>query len=353
MKKLDLYLARNVVIGVLAALFIIAAVDWLGDLFYQVSKMSANDKISRVIVLTLLDFPHKLHEFLPSSLLIGVLLSLGQLAAGSELAAIGSSGYSRLRVGLIASFVGVLMITAVSGFVEFYGAAADRIAAKYQQTNLDSGVLVASDESYWIRDRDRFVRIGQAVSPNYLRDISVYNFTHEQGITSIGEADEALREAETWELRNFRQSYFNDDRVDVEIAEKYVWPNLFAANFLSSLTTDPFKLSLRRLHEYIAYLDDNRLDASAYRVAFFKRIAVPFTGLAMLMLALPLVFRPRQLGGVGQRLFFGIVIALVVYVIIEAITNGAVVYQVPPAIAAFLPTLILLGLSLFAFRFTR
>ena len=353
MRRLDFYLAKNVVVGVLAALFIIAAVDWLGDFFYQVSKMSSDDQVSRVLIVTLLDFPHKLHEFLPSSLLIGVLLSLGQLAASSELVAVGASGYSRLRVGLIASVVGCVLILLVIGLVEFYGTKADKFAAKYQKTNLEAGVLVASDESYWLRDQDRFVRIGQAVSQDYLRDVSVYTFTETQGIAWIGEAEEAVRTDNDWQLVDFRQSFFEDDQVSVEISDDYSWPGLFSTNFLRSLTTDPFKLSLRRLNEYIVYLDQNRLDASGYRIAFFKRIAVPFTGLAMLMLALPLVFRPRQLGGMGQRLFFGIVIALIVYVIIEAITNGAVVYQISPIIAAFLPSAILLLFSIFAFRFTR
>ena len=73
----------------------------------------------------------------------------------------------------------------------------------------------------------------------------------------------------------------------------------------------------------------------------------------MMMLALPLVFRPRQLGGIGQRLFVGVVIALIVYIIIEAFTNAVVVYQIPPLIGTFLPALIIFSLSAFAFKFTR
>ena len=100
-------------------------------------------------------------------------------------------------------------------------------------------------------------------------------------------------------------------------------------------------------------MEDNKLDASEYKVALFKKIGVPLTGLAMLLLALPLVFRPRQMGGAGQRLLIGIVIALLVYIFVEAITNGAVVYQVPPIVVAFLPATILLACSFLAFKFAR
>lgn len=132
-----------------------------------------------------------------------------------------------------------------------------------------------------------------------------------------------------------------------------MWDELLSANLLGSLSTDPAHLSMRRLYEYISYLDENRLDAAEYKIVFFKKVAAPFTGLAMLMLALPLVFRPRQLGGVGQRLFFGIVVALIVHVLVEAFSNGALVYQLSPIISAFLPSIIIFMLAVFAFRFTR
>ena len=353
MRKLDLYIAKSVFIGVISALFIIAAIDWLGDLFYQVGRMSADDRFSYVVVFTLLDLPHKLLEFLPSSLLIGALLSLGQLASSSELIASGAGGCSRLRVAAVASVVGLMLMIGIGVFVELYSPAADRIAAKYQQNQLADGVLLASDESYWVRDRERFVRIGSAISTDYLRNITIYSFDERGEVAWIGRADGAIRKDEQWNLINFHQSHFGEQQVTMDQSSNFAWQDLFLSNFLQSMTSDPFKLPLRRLTEYISYLDDNHLDAIAYRVALYKRIALPFTGLAMLLLALPLVFRPRQLGGIGQRLFIGIVIALLAYVIIEAVTNGAVVYRISPILAAFAPMVIIMGLAAIAFRFTR
>ena len=353
MNRLDLYIAKTVLIGVIAALFIIAAVDWLGDLFYQVGRMSADDQFSPIVVLTLLDIPHKLFEFLPSSLLIGALLSLGQLASSSELVASGASGCSRLRIAVVACAVGLLLTICVGLVVEFYSPISDKFAARFQQGEQADNVLLASDDSYWMRDRDRFVRIGGVISPDYLRDITIYSFDDNGSIAWVGQADEAIRKQETWNLSNFRRSYFGDDQVTMDQSSNYLWEDLFLTNFLQSMTADPFKLPIKRLYTYISYLDANHLDATAYRVALYKRMAVPFTGLAMLLLALPLVFRPRQLGGMGQRLFFGIVIALLAYVAIEAITNGAVVYQLSPVLAAFLPMMLIMGFSVIAFRIIR
>ena len=353
MSRLDIYIAKTVFIGIIAALFIVAAVDWLGDMFYQVGRMSANDQFSHIVVFTLLDIPHKLIEFLPSGLLIGALLSLGQLASSSELVASGASGCSRLRIGLVVCLVGLLLTFAIGALVEIYAPTSDKIAAKYSQSEGADNVLLASDESYWVRDRDRFVRIGSAISPQYFRDITIYSFGEQRNIAWIGQADAAIQKDNKWTLDNFRRSHFNDDQVSIDQPVNFVWQDLFLSNFRQSMTSDPFKLPMQRLYKYISYLEANHLDSMTYRVALFKRIAMPFTGLAMLLLALPLVFRPRQLGGMGQRLFIGIVVALLIYVVVEAITNGAVVYRFSPLIAAFLPPIVILGLAAIAFRYSR
>jgi lipopolysaccharide export system permease protein len=352
MKILDIYLARSVLVGVIVALLIICAIDWLGDLFHQVGRMSDGDKFSDVLMPTLLDIPHKLFEFLPSSMLIGTLFSLGQFAASSELTAAGASGYSRLRVGVISCVSGLIITIVLSVIVEAYLPISNKISLAVKQSEQEN-ILLASDESYWVRDQNRFIRIGRAVSQDLLNDLAIYNFNQNGEIESINEAESAIRKQGVWRLNDYRSSQFGSNKVVAEFAETYPVPKLFLSSFLQSVTSDPFKMSVQRLYEYIYYLEENHLDAREYRVALFKRMAVPFVGLAMLLLALPLVFRPRQLGGAGQRLLIGIVIALLIYIVVEAITNGAVVYQFSPMLAAFLPVIIILACSIFAFRFTR
>ena len=352
MKILDIYLARSVLIGVIVALLIICAIDWLGDLFYQVGRMDSGDKFSDVLILTILDVPHKLFEFLPSSMLIGTLFSLGQFAASSELVAVGASGYSRYRVGVMSCIAGLLIALVLSVFVEMYAPISDKLSLAMKQKEQEN-ILLASDQSYWVRDQNRFIRVGRAVSQDLLNDLAIYSFGQDGEIDSISESKSAIRKQGAWQLNDYRSSQFASDKVLAETADIYPVPKLFLSNFLQSVASDPFKMSMRRLYEYIYYLEDNHLDAREYKVALFKRMAVPFVGLAMLLLALPLVFRPRQLGGAGQRLLIGIVIALVAHLIVEVIANGAIVYNFSPALVAFLPVIIILACSMVAFKFTR
>lgn len=352
MKILDLYLARSIMLGVLVALLIICAIDWLGDLFYQVGKMNSGDKFSEVIVLTLLDVPHKVFEFLPSSMLIGALFSLGQFAAGSEMVAVNACGCSRFRVGMSACAAGLVITILLSVLVEMYVPLGERISLSMQQSEQEN-ILLASDESYWVREQDRFIKVGQAVSQVLLNDVEIYTFNEEGEPESISQATSAFNIRGSWQLNEFHRSHINENKVIAESFEEHVVPKLFLSHFLQSVTLEPNKMSVQRLHEYIGYLEQNHLDVREYKVALFKRMAVPFVGLSMLLLALPLVFRPRQLGGAGQRLLIGIVIALLIYIFVEVLTNGAVVYRLSPVLVAFLPVTIILLLSVLVFRFSR
>lgn len=352
MKSLDIYLARAVFVGIVIALLIICAVDWLGDLFYQVSRMDAGDKFSDVLLITLLDIPHKFFEFLPSSMLIGTLFSLGQFAASSELVAVGASGYSRLRVGVVSCVTGLLITLIMSLFIEFYIPYGERLSLSLNQSKSEN-VLLASDQSYWVRDQSRFIRVGQAVSKDLLNNIEIYQFDDEGGMSSISRIESAIKDGEEWRLQKYRSTHFSANKVSTDNVDSRGVQAIMFSNLLQSVTSDPVKMSVQKLYEYIFYLQDNHLDASEYKVAMYKRIAIPFVGLAMLLLALPLIFRPRQLGGAGQRLLIGIVVALLVYIILEAISNGAVVFQFAPVLVAFLPVIVILLCSFAAFKLIR
>ena len=211
MKNLDLYLAKSVFIGILIALMIISAIDWLGDLFYQVGRMSVDDSFSSVLLLTLLDVPHKFFEFLPSALLIGTLFSLGQFAATSELVAVGASGYSRLRVGVMSCITGLIIILSLSALIEWYIPISDKANIKLQQDKGEN-ILLTSDQSYWVREGQRIIRVGQAVSNNLLNDIEIYSLNDGNSIKSVANAKSAIQQNDgTWQLVEFRQSAFSSD----------------------------------------------------------------------------------------------------------------------------------------------
>ncbi|MEJ2115853.1 MAG: LptF/LptG family permease, partial [Gammaproteobacteria bacterium] len=105
-----------------------------------------------------------------------------------------------------------------------------------------------------------------------------------------------------------------------------------------------------KLKKYIGYLEENELDSKRYQLAYFNRFAVPLSGIAMLLLALPFVFRSVRAGGLGQRVALGIVIAVVFNLLSRVLSNTSVVYNIPPVVGAFLPTIIIIIVATVAIR---
>jgi lipopolysaccharide export system permease protein len=92
--------------------------------------------------------------------------------------------------------------------------------------------------------------------------------------------------------------------------------------------------SLRR---YIDYLRGNDLDASAYLIAYWTRMASIVSVVLMTVLALPFVFGGLRSAGTGARMVVGLVIGLGYYVATQVLANSGEVFDIDPRLVAWLP----------------
>ena len=75
------------------------------------------------------------------------------------------------------------------------------------------------------------------------------------------------------------------------------------------------------------------------------KVVAPFTTLAMLVLAVPFVFKQVRSGGLGKSLFFGIMMGLGFFIMTKAFGYFVLLYNIPPFIGAIIPTIIVLLVS--------
>ena len=104
---------------------------------------------------------------------------------------------------------------------------------------------------------------------------------------------------------------------------------------------------------YIGYLKRNSLDANRYETELWYRIARTATVMVMPLLALAFVFGSLRTGGAGARLMIGIVIGLAYYLASEMLANSGQVFNLNPALIAWLPSGVLLIVTLFALNRVR
>jgi len=126
MRQIDRYLGRSLLGGAALALLALAAVDAMISLVDEVKDVDDDYTLADAALYTVLMLVAGVYELLPVAVLVGAVISLGNLAAQSELVAFRALHYSRARItasvlmsgALLMVFAFVLGETAVPAAVE-------------------------------------------------------------------------------------------------------------------------------------------------------------------------------------------------------------------------------------------
>jgi len=362
-KHFDRYIGRTVFIGTLFALLVLFAIDLIIDFIDDVENVDERGfTFGHVMLRLLFEMPHRLYEFMPTALLLGALMGLGGLAAKSELVALRSVGVSKMRiiwsvlkVGivliLISVWVGEMVVPTTQGYVNSLNKSQVR-GEKDDHSAISDTKKIALRSKYgiWVRDNNRYIN-AQDIFPDYrMRDVWVYELDEEYKLKRASFAKKAVFENDVWKLSDIKHSLISSSGVDTVAADEEHWERLVSTELFDVITVKPEYMGAVKLKKYIAYLDDNDLDSKRYQLSYFNRFAVPLSGIAMLLLAVPFVFRSVRAGGLGQRIALGIVIAVVFNLASKVLSNTSVVYDIPPVVGAFLPTVVVIVVAVIAMK---
>ncbi len=362
-KHYDRYLGRTVFIGTLFALLVLFSIDSIIDFIDDVE--SVDDRgftFNHVLLRLFYGMPQRLYEFMPTALLLGALIGLGQLAAKSELVALRSAGISKMRiiwsalkVGIVlvalSVWVGEMVVPTSQGYVNSLS------KSQVRHTNSDGEqvsdikkISLRSKYGVWVRDGKRYVN-AQEIYPDYrMRDIWVYELDEQYKLKRASFIKQAVYQNEVWKLSDIKHSLISQNGVETVAAEEEHWERLVSPDLFDVITVKPEYMGAAKLKKYINYLEGNELDAQRYELAYYNRFANPLSGIAMLLIALPFVFRSARTGGLGQRIILGAVIALAFNISSKMLANSSAVYDIPPILGAFLPTLIVITIATIAIK---
>jgi lipopolysaccharide export system permease protein len=173
-----------------------------------------------------------------------------------------------------------------------------------------------------------------------VQDVKIYNFDDKHQLRSILSAKEGEFGNGVWNLRQVEDVRFEGNGFTRTTLEHLAWESLIHPETLESLAVSPNFLPMPALYQYITYLQDNRLDASRYELAFWIKLVKPFSALIMLLIAMPFVFGPLRSVGVGQRLLVGILLGLGFHLFNQALNYTVLGYGLNPLISALLPSLL-------------
>jgi lipopolysaccharide export system permease protein len=183
-----------------------------------------------------------------------------------------------------------------------------------------------------------------------LADVRTFTFTPDGQLSHFEWAATADHDGRQWLLHKVRSSTLDAKGVHTTLLPSEAWTTRLNPQVLAQSVIQPQYLSMRDLHRNIRYLEKNGERSGSYAVAFWGRVMYPFNGLVLVLCAMPFAFGALRSGGLGKRMFIGILLAIGWYFLQQAMVNFGTVYGMSPLLANLLPALILTGAAWFYFR---
>jgi lipopolysaccharide export system permease protein len=301
--------------------------------------------------------PRRLYEMFGYSALIGGLMGLGALAASGELTALRAAGMSKLRIALSVTALIAVLTLAVVALGETLAPFGDQ-RAQAMQLQLHSGNLgLTASSGLWARDGDSIINARNSLAVGKgdhtqvrLADVRVFTFDGDGQLVKFDHADSAVSNGSQWHLEHLRETRLDAAGTHSTETASAPWQTRLSPQVLEQSVVHPEYLSMRDLRRNIRYMRGNGQNPGVYANAFWARALYPLNVLVLVLCAMPFAFGALRSGGLGKRLFMGILLAVGWYFLQQALTNLGTVYGVTPMLANLLPALALALAATLYFR---
>ncbi|KAF1689738.1 LPS export ABC transporter permease LptG [Pseudoxanthomonas koreensis] len=356
----DLYIGRVVLATVLLTWAVLLGFDVVMALSGQLGDLGKGSyDFATALTVVAYTVPRRAYTIFPYAAVIGSLMGLGQLAATSELTALRALGLSRRRLSLSVAAALVILTTlmVVNGetLAPWGQLQSDRMKLAAKTNN----VAIARYSGLWAREGDTFLnavdgeeRVVDGERTLELRDVRLYRLAADGSLQSLTRAAVAAHDADGWQLRDVRRIGFGFSpgaAIEQKLAEER-WESQLDPNALAAGLTRARNLSAADLRASIEYRNRNNLDAREYEDIYWSRWFYPLNVLALCLAAVPFAFGSLRSGGMGKRLFLGIVFALGFMLLQMLFGRLAGATRFDYRIAYALPPVVMLAVSWWLFR---
>jgi lipopolysaccharide export system permease protein len=355
----DVYVGRAVVgtvlltWAVLVGLFVMMGVS---DQFKDIGKGSYT--FAHAVAYIAYGVPRNAYTLFPTAAVIGSLMGLGQLAATSELTALRALGLSRRRLSAsVAASIALLTALMVLNGETLAPWAQNQADTLKANAKFNTDMASARYAGLWAREGDTFLNAqggeekegadGQSLE---LHDVRLYRIAADGNLESLTHAATAEHRATGWVLHDVRRDTFGAREVKRETFDEQPWDSQLDPAALAAGLSRPRNLSARELHNSIEYRERNGLDARDYEDQYWSRWFYAANVLALCLAAVPFAFGSLRSGGMGKRLFLGVLFALGFWLLQLFFGRMAGALKLDYRIAYALPPIAMLGISGWLFR---
>lgn len=354
MKLLQTYLGRTIIFSTLLVILAVLALETFVNFVSETKYIGQGDYgVTQAFVYVLWGLPQEIYNLFPMMAMLGVIVGLGNLAAHHELMVYRTSGLSVQQItGMVIKTV-VLMIVIITLIGVFLAPAMVHWAQRQKSSAMSGGQAITTLEGTWLKNGNTFIHVAAILPGGHLKGVTRYTFSANHQLEKVSFAEEANYDNHHWRLQQIVESRFYPDHIEkVAIASENINMALNPV-FIHAAEEEPRELTLPKLFKFIRYQELNGLHANEYWLVFWQRLMQPIASLVMIFLAIPCMFGPLRSATIGLRMIFGVAIGFSFYIVNSFFGPMTVVYQIPPLLAATLPSLLFLLAGIWMMRRVR
>lgn len=357
---LEIYRTCAVVLLALVGLFTFFA------LIDDLDNVSATFSLLNLFYLQALAIPTRLYDLLPIGLLIGAILALAGLAQRNELVILRVSGVSGLKMLGMLWAITIPLVLGALFLSEIVTPAAEIKSSEASLMMLGRSNGGRLDSGYWFKESSpenggtRIINIKKLKPNGGVAGVVVYEFNQRHQLVRYSQATDGRFGDGKLILDHVTENKIDSDAISAlanakhptapvttvdTVAERTLATTLTPDRLIARILT-PERMSIIDLLDYINYLKANHLQTDRQVVALWRKVAYPFTLLVMMTIAAPIGFMQTRRGGVGSKVFIGIILGVLFFMLNQLALNVGMLSKWSPWITAIIPNLVVLLLAL-------
>ncbi len=369
------YLAKQIYLAFLFILFALISLFIFFDFIAEIGDLTPSYTIFWAFLTVLLRVPSRLVEIMPIAGLIGGIYVMASMASQSEYTILRIAGLDTQKALITLMKIAIPLALLILIMSEMVGPFTEGLSKNVRLAAINQGKEVLEFRSgAWIKDKlrgsdgkgdvregIRYINVGSLEKNETIKGFRMYEFdgNHRLLLSRTAETVKFIGDGH-WQLNKVTETRFteiaNSDRLDpsfttqIKKADSIDIETEVSPQLLGALLIKPDRLSIIDLFSYINHLKDNKQDYQRYAISFWKKVIYPFTILVMLALALPFAYLQTRSGGIGYKVFGGIMMGISFQLFNSLFSHAGLLGDWPALISAATPALIYFLLALFGIR---
>lgn len=359
------YLAREIYRSCAVVLVALLGLFTFFALIEALEDVGNNFTVFDLFYLQALQMPTRLYELLPIGLLIGAILALASLAQRNELVILRVSGVSGMKLMRMLWVITLPWVIGAFILSELITPAAEIKTSETSLQLLGRAGGGRLNSGYWFKEEapengTRVINIAELKPNGGVAGITLYEFREGQELASFSQAVDGYFNDGSLVMNQVTETRINAAAVDaladarvtdapvtqVNTAGQRRLPTTLTPERLIARILTPERMSISVLSDYISYLEANNLQTNREVVALWRKLAYPFTLLVMITIAAPIGFMQTRRGGVGGKVFAGILLGVGFFMINQLALNVGMLGKWAPWVTALVPNIGALLLAL-------